>query len=185
MVDNNNIRQANCPYWSAKSMKCRICSGGLFIPLDDHIEVYCKTPAFPQCLQFSLHTENHVQILDRREEAYKNRRKYLRIETEYKVTLVKLVDSGKIASHHSTIGKTLDVSMGGMRLATKTPLANDTLLQFSFDPSFPEELQYGSGQVAWCNKQIDEPGYQAGITFHDDHLIEAMGLYLGAHFGTM
>ena len=65
-----------------------------------------------------------------------------------------------------------------MRLTTKNPLINHSLVQFTFDQSFPENLQNGTGQVAWCNKQIDEPGYQAGITFQDDRLITSMDQYL-------
>jgi hypothetical protein len=171
----------NCPFWATLSMKCRIYKGGLFIPLDDHIQVYCKTLNYPQCLQYELHLRNHLEIIDKANHRYKNRRKFTRIEARYKITLVRLIHSDMVVSHYSTLARTLDLSNGGMRLTTHEPLINDTVLQFSFGDTFPEHLQEGTGQVAWCNKEVDAPGYQAGISFHDDQTVEAMGLYLGLH----
>jgi hypothetical protein len=169
----------NCPFWSALSLKCQICKGGLFIPLDDHIEVYCKTPYYPHCLQYALRPENHLEIIGKSKQNNRNRRKFMRVEACYNITLVRLIHSGKVVSHFSTFARTLDLSSGGMRLTTNKPLVNDSVLQFSFDNSFPVGLQECIGQVAWCNKEIDAPGYQAGISFQDDQTIEAMGLYLG------
>ncbi len=178
MVAKDIKNDGTCPFWSEGSKKCRICNGGLFIPLDDHIDVYCTGPIFSQCLQYELHSARHLDMMERARETRENRRKYSRIFASYKVTLEKLKESGEIVSHHPTVAKTLDVSKGGMRLATDTPLVNDTVVQFSFDESFPKNLQGATGQVTWCHKQIDEPGYQAGVSFQGDHIIEAMGNYL-------
>lgn len=172
-------KKIKCPFWSTESHKCRICNGGLFIPLDDHVEVYCTTPAYPQCLQYELHSEKQLQIMREARGQGQNRRKYTRTNASHKISLAKLVESGEIVSHHSTIAKTLDVSKGGMKLAIEIPLLTNTVVQFSFDDSFPKGLQGGTGQVTWCNKQIDEAGYQAGISFRGDHLLEAMESYLG------
>ena len=181
MATNDATPIANCPFWSALSLKCQICKGGLFIPLDNHIEAYCKTPDYPQCLQYALHTENHLQLIDKATQSNKNRRKFARIEACYKITLVRLAPFGTAVSHFATFAKTLDISNGGMRLTTNELLINDSVLQFSFDDSFPENIKDGAGQVAWSNKEVDAPGYQAGISFHDDQTIEAMGRYLGLH----
>ncbi len=179
---NKEIQQIeNCPFWSVLSMKCRICKGGLFIPLDDHIALYCKTPDYIQCLQYTLHPENHLEIIEQSKKHNKSRRKFVRIEACYKITLVKLMHSETVVSHFSSFAKTLDLSKGGMRLTINRPLANNTVVQFIFGKSFPKNLQECSGQVAWCNKEIDNPGYQAGITFHDDRIIKAMSLYLDIH----
>ncbi|MFH0785385.1 MAG: PilZ domain-containing protein [Pseudomonadota bacterium] len=179
---NKDISQTeNCPFWSALSMKCRICKDGLFIPLDDHINGYCKTPDYIQCLSYTLHPENHLERDEKSKLLNESRRKFARIEACHKITVVKLVHSGTVVSHFSSFAKTLDLSNGGMRLTTNRPLANNTVVQFLFGKSFPQDLQEGSGQVAWCNKEIDNPGYQAGIAFHDDRIIKAMALYLDLH----
>ncbi|KJS02939.1 MAG: hypothetical protein VR65_03630 [Desulfobulbaceae bacterium BRH_c16a] len=160
-------------------MKCQLRQGGLFLPLDDHIEVYCKSPYYTQCTQYSLHLKNTIQLVDKK--APRNRRKYERVVSHHPVTLVKLFPSGEIVAHFSIIGRTLDLSKGGLRLATEKPLINDTMVRFSFEESFPESLRKGKGEIAWSNKIIDEPGYQAGISFKDDHLINTMGVYLGLY----
>jgi exoribonuclease II len=112
---------------------------------------------------------------------HENRRKHRRIATRHNVTLVKLLYSDEIISHHSAVAETLDISKGGMRVTLKSPLLNNTVVQFSFDDSFPESLQTGIGKIQWCNKQIDTNVYQAGLAFQGSHIIEAMGLFLGIH----
>lgn len=171
----------SCPFWSVKSLKCRLCNDGLFIPLDNHIEIYCTTVDYPQCLQYSLYMNSQEGQHQQKEDQYENRRRHRRIVTRHKVTLVKLLHSGEIISHHSTFAETLDISMGGMRVTMKSPLLNNTVVQFSFDDSFPESLQTGIGKIQWCNKQIDDNVYQAGLAFQGPHIIEAMGLFLGIH----
>lgn len=70
-------------------------------------------------------------------------------------------------------------------MTTDKPLTHETVIQFSFDDSFPEMLHEVTGQVEWCNKQVDEPGYQAGVSFRGAHIIEAMGRYLEQRPGYM
>lgn len=159
-------------------MECQLCQEGLFLPLDDHIEVYCKTPHYTQCKHCILHSEKHSLLMDKQRQAPWNRRRYERIETCNKVTLVELLSSGQPLTHSSIIGQTVDLSKGGMHFTTEKPMVKGTIVQFSFDRNFPENLQEGKGQIAWCNKHIDEPGYHAGISFQKDHLLNAME-YLG------
>lgn len=169
----------NCPFWSELSAKCRVCKGGLFIPLDNHIELYCKTPDYPLCLQYDVHKEKHFKIIDNKSITPDNRRKFVRFDVRLQITLIKHVQSGQIGTHSSTFAKTIDLSSGGMRLTTSNPLTSKSVVQFSFGDSFPKSLQNCSGKVAWCNKEIDDPGYQAGISFNDEQLIEAIGQHLG------
>ena len=168
-----------CPFWLADSLKCKVCSDGLFIPFDDHIKTYCKTINHPQCLQYSLYADARLHSSEMTDTTFENRRKHPRVEVHHKITLVKSLKSGEVISHHSSIAKTIDVSRNGMRLEIDTPLQNDTMIHFSFDDSFPKELQSGIGRINWCNKQIDEPGYQAGLSFQSERTVEAMKVYLG------
>ncbi len=171
-----------CPFWSPISLKCRLCGEGLFIPLDDHIEVYCKTVEYPMCLQYSLSNDSlQHATASTGENTGDNRRKYQRIESTHRITVVRLSGSGKIASHFSTISSTIDMSMGGLRLRTPDPLINDTVVRFSFDNSVPELLQSGTAVIKWCHRLIDSPEYQAGLAFRSNQTVEAMGMYLGVH----
>lgn len=107
-----------------------------------------------------------------------NRRKYRRHPSVHQVTLVKMIKSNEVVTHLSAGASTLDISKGGMRLNLSKPLSDDTIIQFSFEESLPEALREGTGQVQWCNKQVDDTGYEVGIAFQEDHLIKTMGLYL-------
>ena len=173
-----------CPYWEKDAKKCKICNTGLFIPLDDHIEVYCKTQNYPQCLQYSLNQGNHLEIQGKTKGQGKNRRQHMRVPSRNQVTLVKLINTNKVVNHRTTMAETIDLSRGGMRLNLDTPLPHDTVIQFAFDDNFPSTFHNAMGQIEWCNKQIDEPGYQVGVSFKEDRLVRAMDHFLGTNFRT-
>lgn len=179
MTATDPKRQTKCPFWSAGSMKCCIANNGLCIPLDDHAEAFCKTSHFSACMQYTLFSENQICLLEKVRKSEENRRKYMRIETSCEITLVKFLKSKQLKSQFSYRAKTIDVSKGGMRMEMDNPLVHDTLVQCSFDDSFPQALHEVTGQVEWCNKQVDGPGYQAGLSFQGDHIVEAMERYLG------
>ncbi len=171
-----------CPFWSMPTMKCQLCREGLFIPLNDHIELYCRSAHYPQCLQFSLHAADHRK---RDGKNCSNRRKYERVAVSHRVSLVELAPMEHATSRLSAAdnagatGRTLDLGKGGMRLATEQPLPKAAAIRFSFEGSFPKGVQSGEGHVAWCRKQKNIPEYQIGIAFRDDRLVDTMGLYLG------
>lgn len=183
MTAKDRRNQGKCPFWSATSKKCTICEGGLFIPLDDHVDAFCKTPRFLACPIFVDHSDNQLFLLEKVRKSELNRRKYIRFETSRHLTLVKIFASGKLVSHLASDVKTIDVSKGGVRMATEKPLGNDMVVQISFDDATSHSLHEVTGHIEWCNKQIDEPGYQAGVSFRGDHIIEAMGRYLEQHHG--
>jgi hypothetical protein len=185
MTKENCKHLEQCPFWSSSSTKCSLCNGGLFIPLDDHVEAFCKTFRYPSCVQYSLHSENQIYLQEKIRISENNRRKYLRLESSHKITLLKILQADKSESHVGSDAKTIDLSKGGIRMFTKDPLTNDALVQFSFDESFPQTFHEITGQVKWCNKQINETGYQAGISFQGAHIAEAMGRYLGQKYNQM
>ncbi len=171
-----------CPFWSTGSKKCGIAKDGLFIPLDDHVEAFCKTSHFSACSQYTLYSENQICLLERVRKCEENRRKYMRIATSHDITLVKIFKSKRLKSQISYRAKMIDVSKEGLRMAIKEPLIHDMMVHCSFDDSddsFPQGLHEVIGRVEWCNKQIDEPGYQAGLSINGDDILEAMGGHLG------
>lgn len=92
-----------------------------------------------------------------------------------------MIQAGKIIKQFSEKATTLDMSKVGMRLQTNVPLVNDTVIQFAFNNNFPTTLRTGAGLVEWCNKQIDTPGYQAGVSFQSRWILEAMDIFLKSH----
>ncbi|TKB26474.1 PilZ domain-containing protein [Desulfopila sp. IMCC35006] len=174
MTTEDSKPKEKCPFWSAASVKCTICDDGLFIPLDNHAEAFCKTSRYAACMQYTLYSENHIYLQEKVRKSEVNRRKYLRIETSYAITLVKIIASGDTVASIPYEAQTIDVSKSGMRVATSQPLVHEALVQFSFDASFPLRIHNITGQVEWCNKQIDEPGYQAGVSFRGKQPINAL-----------
>ncbi len=171
-----------CPFWSPYSQKCSLCSEGLFIPLEDHIEAYCRTDEYPMCLQYNLSSQSYPNSANANTTiGSDNRRRYQRVEGLHRITLVRLSATGKVASHFAIPATTLDLSLGGFRLKSDEPLINDTVVQFSFDDLAPDFPLNGTATIRWCHRLVDSPEYQAGLAFCGTHTTEAMGMYLGIH----
>lgn len=184
MGEKSLKNQKYCPFWSTESRKCKVCQTGIFIPMDDHIDIYCTTPKFVKCMQYSLNSGIQVDSLLSRQRFGPNRRQFMRIESNIHITLVRLIDSDKVVNHIPLSAETLDISRGGMRISTSTPINLDTWVHFTFDESWPSVLREAKAQVQWCNKQIDDPGYQIGVSFKDSEIKNAVELFLGKKFGT-
>lgn len=178
MSDDTKVNE-HCPFWSTFALKCRLCNSGLFIPLDDHIEVYCTTPEYPVCLQYNMNSNDQAQAQanSKIEERIQNRRAFQRLERNFRVTLVKMTETGQIAKHFSLHANTLDISRGGMRLTTTERLIDDTRIAFSFVDVFPDELQSGTATIKWCRQEEEAGLFQAGLAFEAPRS-EAAGLFL-------
>ncbi|MDR3088538.1 MAG: PilZ domain-containing protein [Desulfobulbaceae bacterium] len=164
-----------CPFWSNFAQKCRISSDGLFIPLDDHIDIYCTSQDYSLCLQFSMNNDVPEIIDDVAE--LENRRNFPRVEAQYRVTLVKITETGRLAKHFSLHATTVDISKGGMQLATNEQLVDDTRIAFSFIDNLPKEMQSGIAKIKWSKKNETTGAYHAGLAF-EDLPSKAIGAYL-------
>ena len=142
------------------------------------LKPFARHPTLQPVINIRIYSENQICLLEKVRKSEVNRRKYLRIETSHDITLVKIFKPKQSESELSYKAKTIDVSSGGMRMAIINPLTHDSIVHCSFDNSFPPALHEVTGIVEWCNKQIDEPGYQAGLSFKGDDIVEAMRRYL-------
>jgi len=172
---HDQIEKTYCPFWSSMAQKCRISSDGLFIPLDDHIDVYCTTKDYPMCLQYSM--SNEIPEVGDEADQQANRRNYPRMEAEYRVTLVKITETGRLARHFSLPATTVDISKGGMRLATSEQLIDDTRIAFSFIDNMPKDLRSGIAKIKWSRRNEATGVYHAGLAFEDPPS-KAIGAYL-------
>lgn len=156
-----------CPFWNPQNNLCEVKEGGLFIPLEDHISIYCTKPTFSKCMQYDLGCQ--IEQLSSEELFYweGNRRKHIRIEKDYTVTLVKLIPTGSVATHIST-AHTLDISMGGMRLLLDEELPKETLMKFSFGNKHPAPIKQGVGKIQWCRAAEETDLFQAGLAMFPD-----------------
>ncbi len=167
-----------CAYWSISACKCNRHDGGIFIPLDDHIECYCLSANHCYCPQ--LQGTNSQQA--EQSAKWANRRRAVRIDAQEPITLdaphSHLLPAPVSAAIKKFAARTLDISTSGMRLFTSTPFSQDAVIEFSLGRKFPRQLQRAKGRVQWCNKQVDEPGYQLGIAFAERQVSKAMEGYL-------
>lgn len=161
-----------CPYWSADNQSCTFRTGGLFIPLADHIKVYCTTSKHTNCLQYKLATA--LTTTSKRITHNNNRRKYSRFKRKFPVTLVLLNNSGNIVRHFAGTADTLDLSLGGMQIITDEPLTDDSIINFSFGNSYPDTLQSGLARVKWCKYKKNMPFFTAGVAFQSEQVVRAV-----------
>jgi hypothetical protein len=180
-MKKNEKQRIVCPFWSPAEKTCKMQAIGLFIPLDDHIEIYCKRAEHILCQQYKL-------SLDTSRETGKadldiktgNRRQYPRITSNHHLTLVRLSDSGQVIGHSPSRASTLDLSSGGMRLTTRELLMHDSIIQFHFKSSLSSSLKSGLAKVKWCAQAGNDMEYHAGLAFQNDEVIQAMDSYLGS-----
>jgi hypothetical protein len=168
-----------CPFWSLKKQTCRIVTGGLFIPLDDHIEMYCRNVEYPLCLQFNLEKKtSEDEVKPHKRKKSNNRRRYPRVRSNHRITLVRLSDSGNVVCHHPSKANIIDLSSGGMCLKLREQLMYDSVIQFHFTKSFPSTLKSGLAKVKWCVPINNDLRYQVGVAFQNDQDMEAINQYL-------
>ncbi len=169
-----------CVHWSPLSYRCAKSKGGIFIPMDDHIENFCLSANCSNCPQLQSAVCRQLTADTSRGV---NRRRAVRVDAQEPVTLQAPSRSHLLPVPITTAikklaAKTLDISVSGMRLFVPVPLYQDSIVEFSFDGQFPEQLQHGQGKIQWCNKQIDEPGYQMGVAFADSKISKVLEGYL-------
>ena len=169
-----------CLFWSPIDRICKMQATGLFIPLDDHIEIYCQRAEHVLCQQYKLNASSHEEPQEAGTETI-NRRMQLRVRGNYNLTLLRLNESGNVISDHPSIASTLDLSSAGMRLTTRELLMHNSIIQFHFKTSFPSPLKSGLAKVKWCKPAGNNLQYMAGVAFQSDQVIQAMNDCFGLH----
>ncbi len=178
-MPKNNKHESTCEFWSASENTCKVCNSGLFIPLEDHIEIYCKTTEHVLCIQYNM----NIQLTQEQNRGSAvNRRQHIRVKENRQISLVRLNESGNIVSHLPEKASVLDLSMGGMRVNSRELLLNDSIVQFTFSgDDTAATLQSGIAKVRWSCPINNDALYQIGLAFQSDQTIEAMGRHLGQH----
>ncbi len=170
-----------CPFWSPFGQTCKIRNEGLFIPLGDHVEVYCKGSEYPLCKQFLLLERAQNQAADARASSNKDERRHFpRIKSNHRLTFIRLSDSGHAICLQPSAANTLDISTGGMRMSTRELLLHGSIIQFQFVPPFDSNVHAGLAKVKWCMPANNNIFYYAGLSFQSDHIIKEVDAYIGS-----
>ena len=95
----------------------------------------------------------------------KEKRKEKRVFEEDKVVL-SFVHEGNVGGSPETYySLTRDISAGGVRILTDTPLPVDSNVGFEIALSKTRRLVYGTGRVCWLNRLFEDRVFEAGLEF--------------------
>ncbi len=170
-----------CPYWSKnKSKECGMIKGGLYIPMPEHVEMFCSSARFGVCHQYIRGCE----LLQESAKKYGlitdgARRRFRRVADRIPMRLALCDKNGDSLQMLDEQAVTLDLSLGGLRLESNSRIDKDVVVAFEFADTFSVPELTGIGEVKWCaaNKATDK--FEAGIAFRDFSLTHAIGTHLG------
>ncbi len=171
-----------CPYWALNSSKeCGLFSGGVYIPMPKHVRTFCLAANHYQCSQY---TRGCDLILAQDE--YENdeflgsgdRRRLRRYPGHLYLDLVACDKdfSSQVMNYYKA--KSLDVSLGGLRVESSKELVIDDIVSFMMDPDFSSESLIGVGEVKWCKPRIGQNKFESGIAFSNYSTSESIKEYL-------
>ena len=169
-----------CLYWSKEKAECTLTKRGVFIPTQDHIEIYCCTPNFSRCHHYVRGRELAAQdkIIPFPQPLEDNRRFFQRKEGNYSVKLESCDEDGKPTGLFKTVAHTLDLSAGGMKLSTASELPLPGLISFKFgDDFFIPEFE-GYAEVRWSD-QNGKNKFLSGLSFAETRVKRAIGAHIG------
>ncbi len=166
-------KEPSCPFWEASKCGSKAGSDGIYIPLDDHVRLYCESSNYPLCSQY-------LECDEQGDDQVSNKRKRARINSKQPITIVYLNESGNVVSKEIQKTTTIDFSMGGMRLVTDEPIMKNSLIQFSLEDSKTSQHQKGIAISRWCNQLHDEDGYQVGFAYHNKETTLCMGHFFNS-----
>jgi len=174
---------AQCPYWILESNKeCGIAKGGMYIPMPEHIKMFCLSANYYQCRQYIKGCErmmNHEESENSELKINGDRRKSRRFADQLYLNLIVCDKKVEPRAINACKAKTLDLSIGGMRMETPKELNTDTVVSFELDPDFSSESLLGVGEVKWCEPKKDSDKFEFGIAFSDYSTSKGIREYLG------
>jgi len=153
-----------CPYWSSDSgIECGLSVDGVYIPMPKHIKMYCSTEAFVKCRQYVRGC-----VLEAMEDKG-DRRKKRRFAEQLYLDVVVCDPKKNPAVKNKYRVRTIDVSLGGLRIEGPTNLATDTVVGFELDHNLSAGSLAGVGAVKWCEPQRGSDKFEFGLAFSDDN----------------
>ncbi len=175
-------RGGKCPFIVSENNKeCGLAKGGMFIPMPEHVKMLCLSQKYYQCRQYikGLEMTNSKDIseingflgsIDRRRLQRYPEQIYLDLIVSDRKRDLKVLSSYK--------AKSLDVSLGGLRLESYKKINKNTAVSFVMDPDFSSESLLGFGEVMWCKPKKDSNKFESGIAFSSFSTSESMREYL-------
>lgn len=154
--------------------------GGLYIPLPEHIEIFCCTSNFSEC----HHYINGLALLSEMSAAKvsyeESRRRHRRIKDQLPVSLIRCDDAGHSqadAPHQHAM--TVDLSIGGMCLKSSSEIHTNELLLLQLEAKAEQTALSGLADVKWCSPINESSEYLVGLAFRNIETGLAIGRQVG------
>ncbi len=183
MAENKSKpRDEKCPFWALEENKeCGMAKGGMYIPMPEHVRMFCLSSKCYRCSQYIKgceltfsRDENEVNgFLDS-----KDRRRLQRYPEQIFLDLIVSDRQSDLKVLNSYKAKSLDVSLGGLRLESYKEFTESTAVSFVMDPDFSSESLLGFGEVRWCKFKKESNKFESGIAFSSFSTSESMRDYL-------
>ena len=179
--ENKKLTGEQCPYCSSdNSHECKMTKGGLYIPMPEHVDIFCSKPQYTGCHQYLRGCElmqetarKYGFIVDG------GRRKYRRVSDRTALSLSSCDKGRKLLELIDDKAFTVDLSLGGMRFESVKEIKKDSLVSFQFPSDFSIPNLSGMAEVKWCEAIDNSNRFQAGVAFADFELTQAIGSHLG------
>lgn len=182
MAENNSTTK-DCPYWNPHCEQiCTMTANGLYMPLSEHIAGFCRSPRWDQCPQYVAGCEAQLGMAWERELNQKHgHRRHWRISCSHLLALASsdtLMDQP--VNSFTQCARTMNLSVGGMRIETVGALPEMKKFSFAFGDDFLAPGLRGLAEVRW-QLEIDDSGTcQYGLGFIDQKsscaISESLGL---------
>ncbi len=167
-----------CPHWSTLTQNCLVNAGGLYIPVSQHIKMYCRASIYEACPQFirndDTSAEAEINSLIRN-----TRRIHERVPGRYGIRIAECNDKGLAHTVIDESASTIDLSPGGIRLETYRELPVNSVVAFALGEDFLTPECSGIGQVKWCKSLDNAPVFHAGLAFLDKGVASTVSQYIG------
>ncbi len=162
-----------CPHWSEQDRSCLLSQKGLYLPVTEHVEIYCEGGNYSSCSQYMGQALRPAvgTVVDRGV----NRRRHRRIPGRFFFRLAESTDDEDLNRLIDDAAITVDLSRGGIRFESYRALPEGAEILFSLNGDFSGTPLRGIGQVKWCRSLDDAPLYHAGISFVDNSVADAIG----------
>jgi len=153
--------------------------GGIYLPMPDHVAMFCMTSNFLQCPQYvqgrellKVKTPEYACVTEG------SRRRFRRVSEHLRMTLAMCGDSGEQLDIIDDAAVTVDLSAGGVRIESMRSLPKQGRVTFKFAEGSGLPSWMGIGEIRWT-KVASESRFQSGVAFVDSRTKQAIGAYIG------
>lgn len=170
-------KNKTCPYWDPdREQQCMMTKGGLYVPMPEHVFMFCSTPCFTSCHHYTMGCERMMEAAFTRGLAQDlGRRRYQRVPSMQPLVIASCDHEGNVSEASGSKARTVDLGLGGMRVESAAHLSVDASVSFTFQGGSSIAGYTGVGEVKWCKEKEKGGGFEAGLAFSDIKTGQAVG----------